>query len=207
VAKTQRSMFPFGGTIAGENARADAFWYSPRCAPAAVGFHGLLGGIPMVRLSRPGVWTSVLVGCLLVAVAASAGTLVASKHRESDGWRDGFLAYGQVSVAISRNDVNTPRTKRCIAYSVQAGIDVRQGVPVVITLDGRAVGGGDLSTGELIPETTRHGSSEPWPASCHYKFSAPVTESGEGQYTVDIGDAKVASSMDDLRNGVDLRLS
>ena len=47
------------------------------------------------------------------------------------------------------NDVNTPRTKRCIANSVQAGIDVRQGTPVIISLDGRAVGGGDLSTGEL----------------------------------------------------------
>jgi hypothetical protein len=161
----------------------------------------------MVRLSRPGVWVSVLVGCLLVAVAATAGTLVASKHRGSDGWRDGFLAYGQVSVAISGDDVNSPRTKRCIANSVQAGIDVRQGVPVVISLDGRAVGGGDLSTGELVLETTHHGPSESSRASCHYKFSAPVTESGEGQYTVDIGDAKVAFSMDDLRNGIDLSLS
>jgi hypothetical protein len=34
-----------------------------------------------------------------------------------------------------------------------------------------------------------------------------VTEPGEGQYTVDIGNAKVAFSMDDLRNGIDLGLS
>jgi hypothetical protein len=54
-----------------------------------------------------------------------------------------------------------------------------------------------------------HGGSLPkyGLTSCHYKFSAPVTESGEGQYTVDIGDAKVAFSMDDLRNGIDLSLS
>jgi hypothetical protein len=64
----------------------------------------------------------------------------------------GFPAYGQVSVAIFGNDVNTPQTKRCIANSVQAGIDVRQGTPVIISLDGRAVGGGDLSTGELKQE-------------------------------------------------------
>jgi hypothetical protein len=161
----------------------------------------------MVRLSRSGVWISILIGFLLVAVAATAATLVASKHRGSDGWRDGFLAYGQISVAISGDDVNSPRTKRCIANSVQAGIDVRQGVPVVISLDGRAVGGGDLSTGELIPETTHHGTSQSWRASCHYEFSAPVTAPGEGQYTVDIGDAKVAFSMDDLRNGIYLGLS
>lgn len=161
----------------------------------------------MVRFSRPGVWVSVLVGCLLVAVATIAGTLVASKHKGSDGSQDGFLAYGQVSVSISSDDVNSPRTKRCIANSVQAGIDVRQGVPVVISLDGRAVGGGDLSTGELVLETTHHGPSEPWRPFCLYKFSAPVTAPGEGQYTVDIGDAKVAFSMDDLRNGIDLSLS
>jgi hypothetical protein len=161
----------------------------------------------MVRLSRSGVWISILIGSLLLAVAATAATLIASNHRELDGWRDGFLAYGQVSVAISGDDVHSPRTKRCIANSVQAGIDVRQGVPVVISLDGRAVGGGDLSTGELIPETTHHGTSESWRASCHYTFSAPVTEPGEGQYTVDIGNAKVAFSMDDLRNGIDLGLS
>jgi hypothetical protein len=81
-------------------------------------------------------------------------TLVESKHRGSDGWPDGFLAYGQISVAISGDDVNSLRTKRCTANSVQAGIDVRQGVPVVISLDGRAVGGGDLSTGQLKPEHT-----------------------------------------------------
>lgn len=161
----------------------------------------------MVRHSRPGVWNSILVGSLLLAVAATAATLVASKHSGSDGWRDGFLAYGQISVAISPADVNSPRTKRCMANSVQAGIDVRQGVPVVISLNGRAVGGGNLSTGALKPETTHHGPSESWRASCHYKFSAPVIEPGEGQYTVDIGDAKVAFSMDDLRNGIDLDLS
>src|ERR1041384_540957 len=98
----------------------------------------------MVRLSRPGVWISIL-GSLL-AVTATAVTLVVSTHPGSDGWRDGFLAYGQVSVAISHDEVNSVRTKRCIANSVQAGIDVRQGVPVVISLDGRAVGGGDLNS-------------------------------------------------------------
>jgi len=79
-------------------------------------------------------------------------------------------------------------------------------LPVVISLDGRAVGGGDLSTGELIREP-HLGPSESWPASCHYKFSAPLTEPGEGEYTVDIGDAKVAFSIDELRNDIDLGLS
>jgi hypothetical protein len=160
----------------------------------------------MVRLSRPGAWISIL-GCLLLAVAAAAATLVVSTQGASEGWRAGFLAYGQVSVAISGDDVNSPRTKRCMANSVQAGIDVRQGVPVVISLNGRAVGGGNLSTGALEAETRHGGPSESWRVSCHYKFSAPVTEPGEGQYTVDIGDAKVAFSMDDLRNGIDLVLS
>jgi hypothetical protein len=160
----------------------------------------------MVRLSRPGAWNSIFVGSLLLAITAAAATLVVSKHSGSDRWRDGFLAYGQISVAISGDDVNSRRTKRCIANSVQAGIDVRQGVPVVISLNGRAVGGGDLSTGELKPETSGV-PSESSGASCHYKFSAPVIEPGEGQYTVDIGHAKVPFSMGDLRNGIDLDLS
>jgi len=148
-----------------------------------------------------------LVGSLLLATAAAAATFVVSKPRESDGWRYGFLAYGQITVAISGDDVNSRRTKRCIANSVQAGIDVRQGVPVVISLNGRAVGGGDLSTGELRPGTRRGGPWESSWATCHYKFSAPVIEPGEGQYTVDIGHAKVPFSMGDLRNGIDLDLS
>jgi hypothetical protein len=144
---------------------------------------------------------------LLLATAATAGIYLARKPRGSDGRQDGFLAYGQVSVAILGNAVNTPRTKRCIANSVQARIDVRQGVPVIISLNGRAVGGGDLSTGELTHEFAQRGDSESSWASCQYKFSAPVTRPGEGQYTVDIGDAKVAFSMDDLRNGINLDLS
>jgi hypothetical protein len=148
-----------------------------------------------------------LVASLLLAVAAAAATLVVSKHRGPEEWRDGFLAYGQISVAISGDDVNSRRTKRCIAKSVQAGIDVRQGVPVVISLDGRAVGGGDLSTGELEPETTHGKPSKTWRVSCHYKFSAPVIEPGDGQYTIDIGHAKVPFSVGELRNGIDLALS
>jgi hypothetical protein len=77
---------------------------------------------------------------------------------------------------------------------------------VIIRLDGRAVGG-DLSTGELIPARTHGRDSESSRVSCQYKFSAPVTRPGAGQYTVEIGDAKIAFSMDDLRNGVKLGLS
>ena len=161
----------------------------------------------MVRHGRPGVGISILIAFLLLAIAATAGGYLALKPRSSDGRQDGFLAYGQVSVAIVGNDVKTPQTKRCIANSVQAGTDVRQGIPVVISLDGRAVGGGNLSTGKLTQKTTRRGSSESSWASCRYKFSAPVTRPGVGQYTLDIGDAKVAFSMDDLRNGVNLELS
>jgi hypothetical protein len=161
----------------------------------------------MVRRSRPGVWISILTASLLLAIAAAAGTHLALKPRGPDGPQDGFLAYGRVSVAIFGNDVNTPQTKRCIANSVQAGIDVRQGTPVTISLDGRAVGGGDLSTGELKRETIQRGHSESWRFSCQYKFSAPVTRPGEGRYTVDVGDAKVAFSVDDLRNGINLDLS
>jgi hypothetical protein len=167
----------------------------------------LLGELPMVRLGRSGVGFSILIACVLLASAATAGTQIALNTRGPDRRPDGFLAYGQVSVAISPSKVNSPQTKRCIANSVQAGIDVRQGTPVIISLDGRAVGGGDLSTGELKHELTQRGHSESWRASCHYKFSAPVTRLGEGRYTVDVGEARVAFSMDDLRNGIDLDLS
>ena len=160
----------------------------------------------MVRRSRPGVWISILIASLLLANVAAAGTHLALKPRGPDGRQDGFLAYGQVSVAIFGNDVNTPQTKRCIANSVQAGIDVRQGTPVIISLDGNAVGGGDLSTGELKKQRSQRAHSESWRVTCQYKFSAPVTRPGEGRYTVDIGEAKVAFSMDDLRNGVNFGL-
>jgi hypothetical protein len=161
----------------------------------------------MVRLGRPGVLISIVLASALLAIAAAAGIYLAVKPRESEPRQDGFLAYGQVSVAIVGDDVKTPRTKRCMANSVQAGIDVRQGIPVIISLDGRAVGGGNLSTGELKQRITLRGNSELYWASCRYKFSAPVTSPGEGQYTLDIGDAKVAFSMDDLRRGVNLELS
>jgi len=161
----------------------------------------------MVRLSRHSVWTSILIASLLLAIAATAGVFLALKPRGSGEGQDGFLAYGQVSVTIFGSDVKTPQTRRCIANSVQAGIDVRQGTPVTISLDGRAVGGGNLSTGKLTTEITRRGGSESYWASCLYKFSAPVTRPGDGQYTLDIGDSKVAFSMDDLRNGINLALS
>ena len=161
----------------------------------------------MVRLGRPGVWISILIASLLLTIGTAAGTYLALQPRESDRRQDGFLAYGQVSVTIFGNDVKTPQTKRCIASSVQAGTDVRQGTPVIISLDGRAVGGGNLSTGKLKRRITQRGDTESYWASCQYKFSAPVTRPGEGQYTLDIGDAKVAFSMDDLRNGIHLELS
>ena len=161
----------------------------------------------MVRHGRLGVWLAVLIAYLVLAIAAAAVTHIVLNPRQSDGRQDGFLAYGRVTVVISGRHVNTPQTKRCIANSVQAGIDVRQGIPIVISLDGRAVGGGALSTGKFTQEVIRRGHSESLRFSCQYKFSAPVTRSGEGRYTVDVGEAKVAFSVDDLRNGIDLKLS
>jgi hypothetical protein len=150
---------------------------------------------------------SVLIACLLLLIASAAGIHLALDPRGSEEPQDGFLAYGRVSVAIARDAVNTIQTKRCIAASEQAGIDVRQGTPVVISLDGSAVGGGDLSTGELIHEMTQQRHSESSRTYCQYKFSAPVTRPGDGQYTVNIGEARVVFSKDDLRNGIDLGLS
>lgn len=161
----------------------------------------------MVRRSRPGPWISILTAGVQLAIVTGAATYLALKPSEPKGIQDGFLAYGQVSVTIYGNEVDTPETKRCIASSVEAGIDVRQGIPIVISLDGRAVGGGDLSTGELTQQVIRRGRSELRWASCQYKFSAPVTRPGEGRYTVDVGDARVPFSVDDLRNGILLGLS
>lgn len=161
----------------------------------------------MGRSNRLGVWLSVPTAYLLLAIAAAAGAHLALAPRPSEGQLDGFLAYGRISVAISVDDVNTPQTRRCMARSVQAGMEVRQGAPVIISLDGRAVGGGDLSTGQLIRGMTRRGGTGFSSAYCQYTFSAPVTTPGEGRYTVDIGDAKIAFTRDDLSNGVNLTLS
>ncbi len=160
----------------------------------------------MIRSGRLRVRLSAVIACLLLGVAAAATHLVSDPRRSGERV-DGFLAYGRISVEISTTDVNTPQSKRCIAKSIQAGIDVRQGAPVIISLDGRAVGAGDLSTGALIREMPKRGSIGASRAYCEYTFSAPVTRPGEGQYTLDIGDAKIAFTRDDLRNGVDLMLS
>jgi hypothetical protein len=144
---------------------------------------------------------------VLRAITAAPPIRLASNPTGSATRPDGFLAYGRVSVPIFSRDAYTPRTKRCIASSVQAGIDVRQGTPVVISLDGNAVGGGDLSTGQLSYANPRRGTSGSFSASCQYTFSAPVIKTGDGRYTVDIGDARIDFSMDDLRDGIDLRLS
>jgi hypothetical protein len=157
----------------------------------------------MVRRGRLSAWRSPLCACLLLAIIAATATQLASR-RGPVSRQDGFLAHGQISVSISGADVDTVRTKRCIANSVQAGIDVRQGIPVIISLDGDAVGGGDLSTGEL---TRQRDTSESPRATCQYKFSAPVMRTGKGQYTVDIGDAKIAFTRDDLSSGIVLGLS
>jgi hypothetical protein len=139
--------------------------------------------------------------------ALRSGTSEAGSAVGFDADSSEELAFGFVSVTIVADDVNTRKTKRCIANSAQAGIDVRQGTPIVISLEGRAVGGGDLSTGELKREMATRGSFELDGASCQYKFAAPVTRPGTGQYTVDIGEARIAFSRDDLRKGIDLELS
>jgi hypothetical protein len=162
---------------------------------------------PMVRLGRSRVRISVLIGCLLLAAGAASGAYLVLKPSEPDMRQDGFLAHGQILVAIAGNEVNTRQSRRCIANSILARTSIRQGIPVIISLDDNAVGGGFLSTGRFERERLKRGSSESLRASCLYKFSAPVTQPGTGQYAVEIGHAKIAFSMDDLRNGIRLNLS
>src|SRR6476620_10917481 len=157
----------------------------------------------MIRLRRPPVWMLLLVGLLLAVVA---GADLALKHSGSDR-EDGFLAHGQVSAAILGVDVDTPQSRRCLAKSDQAATTIRQGIPVTISLNGTAVGIGQLSVGHLTREAVHQGNPGALRASCLYTFTAPVTEKSEGKFTVDIGTAKVPFSMDDLRNGVNIGLS
>jgi ParB family transcriptional regulator, chromosome partitioning protein len=58
--------------------------------------------------------------------AAAAGIQLALDPRGTVPQQSGFLADGRVSVAINGDEVHTPGTRRCIANSVQAGIDVRR---------------------------------------------------------------------------------
>ena len=162
---------------------------------------------PMVRLGRSRVRISVSVGCLLLAAGAASGVYLALEPSGPRWRQDGFLAHGQILVAIAGSEVNTPQSRRCIANSVWARTSIRQGIPVTISLDGNAVGGGYLSTGRFERERLKRGNSESLRASCLYKFSAPVTQPGDGQYAVEIGHAEIAFSMDDLRNGITLNLS
>jgi hypothetical protein len=158
------------------------------------------------RLKRLEVWIPLLsVGLVLAAVGGAAGAYLGLKHSASHTL-EGFLAYGQVSVAVVGIEVYSPQVRRCITRSDQAGT-IRQGSPVIISLNGRAVGGGDLSVGQFKRETPKHGDRDLLRASCLYKFSAPVTEPGEGEFIVEIGTAKIPFSMDELRNGINLSLS
>jgi hypothetical protein len=146
-----------------------------------------------------------LVAVALLAIAAAAGIQLAVSPPDTDQPK-GFLAYGRISVAIADDKVHAVETRRCIANSVQAGIDVRQGIDVIIKLDGRAVGAGDLSTGELVRGLAGR-RSESSRLYCRYKFSAPVTRPGEGRYTVDVGDAKITYSVHELTSGINLTLT
>jgi hypothetical protein len=159
--------------------------------------------LKMIRLRRPAVWILLLVGLLLAVVA---GSYLALKQSGSDR-EEGFLAHGQVSAAIFGVDVDTPQSRRCLAKSDQAATTIRQGIPVTISLNGTAVGGGHLSVGHLTREPLHQGNPGSLRASCLYTFTAPVTEKSEGKFTVNIGTAKVPFSMDDLRNGVNIGLS
>ena len=114
--------------------------------------------LKMIRLRRPAVWILLLVGLLLGVVAGAAGAYLALKQSGSDG-EEGFLAHGQVSVAIFGVDVDTPQSRRCRAKSDQAATTIRQGIPVTISLNGTAVGGGDLSVGHLTREPAAPGKS------------------------------------------------
>ena len=157
----------------------------------------------MIRLRRPAVWILLLVGLLPAVIA---GAYLALKQSGSDR-EEGFLAHGQVSAAIFGVDVDTPQSRRCLAKSDQAATTIRQGIPVTISLNGTAVGVGQLSVGHLTREPVHQGNPGSLRASCLYTFTAPVTEKSEGKFTVDIGTATVPFSMDDLRNGVNIGLS
>ena len=95
-------------------------------------------------------------------VAGAAGAYLALKQSGSDR-EDGFLAHGQVSAAIFGADVDTPQSRRCLAKSDQAATTIRQGIPVTISLNGTAVGVGQLSVGHL--------STVIWESGCADGFS------------------------------------
>jgi hypothetical protein len=60
---------------------------------------------------------------------------------------------------------------------------------VLISLNGRAVGGGDLSVGQFKRETPKQGDRELLRASCLYKFQ-PRDRAWGGRIIVEIGTAK-----------------
>jgi hypothetical protein len=119
------------------------------------------------RLKRLEVWIPLLsVGLVLAAVGGAAGAYLGLKHSASHTL-EGFLAYGQVSVAVVGIEVYSPQVRHCITRSDQAGT-IRQGSPVIISLNGRAVGGGDLSVGQFKRETPKQGDRDLLRASCLY---------------------------------------
>ncbi len=138
-------------------------------------------------------------------MAGACGTSLGLKQGGSPHL-EGFLAHGQVLVVVAGIEADSPQVRRCITNSAQGGT-IRQGSPVVVSLNGRAVGGGDLSVGQFERETLTRGDGEPQYSSCLYTFNAPVVDPGEGEYVVEIGSAKAPFSMEDLRNGVILRLT
>lgn len=149
-------------------------------------------------VKRPAVWIPLaVVAFVLTLVAGGTGAYFALRGGAASDKPSGFIAHGEVHANMLGIDGYTAAAQQCSPATTTSGT-FRAGTPVVITIDDRVVGTGELKGGQYKKITS------PIPgASCTFEITVPVSEAVDGfnRYLVKIGTVKMDASLDELRKG------
>lgn len=150
----------------------------------------------MDKLKRPVVWIPIAVAVLVLVLGAGVlGTYLAMKPKAED---KGFIARGTISAMAMGIDGFTPAARSCV-ITTRDGFTVKAGIPVTITLDGEAVGTGQLPIGQYDQlEPTGMGGS------CDFPIAIPVSKTAEAgaTYRVELSpDIGTTQDLEALKSG------
>lgn len=149
-------------------------------------------------VKRPAVWIPLAIIAFIATLAAGgAGVYFALRGDAASNKPSGFIAHGEVSAGMLGINGYTTAAQQCSPATTLSGT-FRAGTPVVITVDDRVVGTGELKGGQYEKATG------PMPgAFCKFEITVPVSEAVEGfnRYVVKIGTVKMDASLDELRKG------
>ena len=150
------------------------------------------------RLKHPSVWIPLAIAAfVLTLVAGATGAYFALRGSPPADKPSGFIAHGILNANMMGANAYTTAAQQCSPATTTFGT-YQVGTPVLITVDDRVVGTGELKGGQYEKLTG------PIPGgSCTFEVAIPVSEVVEGlnRYLVKIGTVKMDASLDELRNG------